>query len=231
MKYEFAYLMGSLFLAVIWLGLFIALPKSRKKMIWVSFLTLPLGLTEPIFVPRYWVPPTLFDLADTYRIDLESFIFSFAIGGVASVIYETISRQKKKMSEPERHLKMHRFHRLAVLSPLPVFVFLYWLTDMNPIYSTLVALATGIVATKFCRPDLKSVMVRAAIIFTVIYFLIFWVTFVILTPGYVTHVWKLSRLSGILILGVPLEELLFAAALGGMWSSLYEHLGWYKYGK
>lgn len=231
MKYEFAYLIGSLFLAVIWLGLFIALPKSRKKMIWVSFLTLPLGLTEPIFVPRYWVPPTLFDLANTYRIDIESFIFSFAIGGVASVIYETISRQKKKMSEPERHLKTHRFHRLAVLSPLPVFVFLYWLTDMNPIYSTLVALATGVVTTKFCRPDLKSVMVRAAIIFTVIYFLIFWVTFVILTPGYVAHVWKLSRLSGILILGVPLEELLFAAALGGMWSSLYEHLGWYKYGK
>lgn len=41
MKYEFAYLTGSLFLAVIW----------------VSFLTLLLGLTEPIFVPRYWVPP------------------------------------------------------------------------------------------------------------------------------------------------------------------------------
>lgn len=231
MKYEFAYLIGSLFLAVIWLGLFIALPKSRKKMIWVSFLTLPLGLTEPVFVPRYWVPPTLYNLANTYRIDLESFIFSFAIGGVASVIYEAISRQKKKMSKPERHLKMHRFHRLAVLSPLPVFVFLYWLTDINPIYSTLVALATGVVATKFCRPDLKSVMVRAAIIFTVIYFLIFWVTFVILTPGYVAHVWKLTSLSGILILGVPLEELLFAATLGGMWSSLYEHLGWYKYGK
>lgn len=231
MKYEFAYLIGSLFLAVIWLGLFIVIPKSRKKMIWVSFLTLLLGLTEPIFVPRYWVPPTLFNLANTYRIDLESFIFSFAIGGVASVIYETISRQKKKMSEPERHLKRHRFHRLAVLSPLPVFVFLYWLTDMNPIYSTLVALATGVVATKFCRPDLKSVMVRAAIIFTVIYFLIFWVTFVVLTPGYVTHVWKLSDLTEVLILGVPLEELLFAAAFGAMWGSIYEHLGWYKYGK
>lgn len=35
---------------------------------------------------------------------------------------------------------------------------------MNPIYSTLVALATGVVATKFCRPDLKSVMVRAALL-------------------------------------------------------------------
>lgn len=231
MLYDYAYLIGSLLLVVIWLGLFIVLPKSRKKMIWVSFLTLPLGLSEPIFVPGYWTPPTLFNLANTYRTDLESFIFSFAIGGVASVVYETINERKKKIAGPERHLKLHKFHRLAVLSPLPVFAFFYLLTPINPIYSTLIALATGVVATKLCRPDLKWVMVKSAVIFTAIYFLIFLVTFVILTPGYVTHVWKLASLSGILIWGVPLEELLFAAALGGMWSSLYEHLGWYKYGK
>ena len=151
-------------------------------MLWVSFLTTPLGLSEPIFVPGYWTPPTLFNLANTYRLDLESFIFSFAIGGVASVIYETLNGRKKKMAEREKQLKRHEFHRLAVLSPLPVFAFFYLVTPINPIYSTIIALMAGVVATKFCRPDLKSVMVKAAIIFAVVYFLVFLVTFVILFP-------------------------------------------------
>lgn len=231
MKYEFVYLLGSLLLVVFWAGLFIALPKSRKKMMRVSLLTLPLGLTEPIFVPSYWAPPTVFNLANLYRVDLESFIFSFAIGGVASVIYETLGENRKKMPSREMIFERHRFHRLAVLTPIFVFALLYSTSAINPIYSTILALLAGAVATCLCRPDLKAMMIKGALIFSIVYFIIFWTTFVLAFAGYVSHVWKLTSLSGILIVGVPLEELLFAATLGAMWSSLYEHLGWYKYGK
>lgn len=53
----------------------------------VSLATAPFGLTEPLFVPEYWNPPTLFDLAQRTGFDLESLIFCFGIGGVSSVLY------------------------------------------------------------------------------------------------------------------------------------------------
>ena len=40
--------------------------------------------TEPIFVPAYWHPPTLFDLAERMGFDFESLLFAFATGGLAS---------------------------------------------------------------------------------------------------------------------------------------------------
>ncbi|MBI3984343.1 MAG: hypothetical protein HY344_00160 [Candidatus Levybacteria bacterium] len=55
--------------------------------------------------------------------------------------------------------------------------------------------------------------------------------FVWLFPGYVEAVWNLKAISGILIVGIPIEELLFAASLGAMWSSIYEHFSWYKFSK
>jgi hypothetical protein len=44
----------------------------------------------------------------------------------------------------------------------------------------------------------------------------------------VQEVWNLEAISGILILGVPLEELMFAYTFGMMWSSVYEHALWYR---
>ncbi len=37
-----------------------------------------------------------------------------------------------------------------------------------------------------------------------------------------------AAISGILILGVPLEELLFALSFGFYWSGVYEHVKWYR---
>jgi len=45
-------------------------------------------------------------------------------------------------------------------------------------------------------------------------------------PGYIERVWNLPALSGLTIAGLPIEELLFAAAFGAYWSSVYEHFTW-----
>jgi hypothetical protein len=55
-----------------WLVLFAAFPHHRTTMWWASLMTAPLGLTEPIFVPAYWNPPSLFDLAQRSGFDIES---------------------------------------------------------------------------------------------------------------------------------------------------------------
>jgi hypothetical protein len=40
----------------------------RRETLKVSLWTSLLGLTEPIFVPEYWLPPSLFELARRHGI-------------------------------------------------------------------------------------------------------------------------------------------------------------------
>jgi hypothetical protein len=46
-----------------WIILRAAFPAQRRVMWWSSVFTAPFGLTEPLFVPEYWNPLCLFDLA------------------------------------------------------------------------------------------------------------------------------------------------------------------------
>jgi hypothetical protein len=41
-------------------------------------------------------------------------------------------------------------------------------------------------------------------------------------------VWNLKAISGIRLIGVPLEELMFAFTFGLYWSSVYEHFTWHS---
>lgn len=123
--------------------------------------------------------------------------------------------------------KRHRFHLLALISPVIAFLLLKIFTNLNPIYSASIAMFIGGVAAILCRPDLTKKIGIGAILFLVLYFISF-LLFNIAYPGAVQKIWNLSAISGILILGVPLEELMFAFTFGMMWSSVYEHIKWYK---
>jgi hypothetical protein len=46
------------------------------------------------------------------------------------------------------------------------------------------------------------------------------------SPGYIEQVWNLRALSGLLIAGIPAEELLFGLTFGMYWTGVYEHLAW-----
>ncbi|MEX2017188.1 MAG: lycopene cyclase domain-containing protein [Candidatus Pacearchaeota archaeon] len=222
------WLVFSLILLGVWLIVFLLGKNTRKEMFFVSLFTMPFGLTEPLFVPEYWNPPSLFNLAATTGFDIESLIFTFAVGGIGSVIYESIFKSRQiKMNKQEMHSKRHQYHLLALFSPVIVFILLFFLTKLNPIYSASIALFVGGIATILCRPDLKKEILYSGLIFLGIYF-VFFLFFNLAYPFAVERFWNLSAISGILVLGVPLEELIFAMVYGLMWGSVYEHVLWYK---
>ena len=84
---------------------------------------------------------------------------------------------------------------------------------------------SGFLATLFCRPDLWLKMVVSGTLFLVLYFLVF-MLFDRAFPGYVAAVWNCRTISGRLVFGVPVEELMFAFTFGLYWSSVYEHVTW-----
>ena len=222
MSYHYVWLLWSSAFLVPWLLLFFAFDQHRKQMLWTSLAMAPFGLTEPLFVPEYWNPPSLFELAQRTGFDIESIIFSFAIGGVGAVLYAIITRKhlEPMRSEDLQHSR-DRWHRWALATPFALFPILYFL-PWNVIYAGIAAMVAGTAAAVWCRPDLKSNALVGGVLFLLIY-TIFLLGLKWTAPGYIEQVWNLKALSGIVIYGLPLEELLFGFAFGLIWSGIYEH--------
>ncbi len=207
------------------LALYLSNPGHRKVMLRTSYVTALLGFTEPFYVPRYWNPPSLFELAQRTGFDVESLIFAFAIGGIASTLYDTLTRRDlAPVSAVERHSSRHRFHRLSLFAPFVLFVPLFFL-PWNPIYPSLVCLLCGAILSVICRPDLRRRTLIGGLLFLGLYG-VFMLGLLLSSPGYIEEVWNLRALSGVLIVGIPVEELVFGLAFGMYWTGAYEHLAW-----
>lgn len=225
MKDHYAWLVWSSSFLLPWLLLFAFFPVHRRVMLWSSVLTAPFGLTEPLFVPEYWNPPSLFELAQRTGFDIESLIFSFALGGVGVVLYNIVTGQRWSAVPASEHAHgRHRYHHLAILAPVIVFPLLLAL-PWNPIYPAIATMALGAVATVACRPDLRTKTIIGGALFAG-YYAAFMLGLVWLAPGYIERVWNLPALTGVVIYGIPMEELLFGFAFGGYWTGIYEHLTW-----
>lgn len=227
MPYHYVWLFWSSAFLVPWAVLYLTLPNHRKVMWWSSVFMAPFGLTEPLFVPEYWLPPSLFELAARTGFDIESVIFSFAIGGIGAVLYNVLTgRRLVAVSAHERHHRRHRFHKFALALPFVLFPALYFL-PWNPIYAGIAAMAAGATANVLCRPDLKLNTLVGGLLFLAFY-TVFLLGLKWTAPGYIEQVWNLKALSGVLVYGLPLEELLFGFCFGLFWTGLYEHATWKK---
>jgi hypothetical protein len=223
--FRYVWLIWASAFLVPWAALFVAAPTSRRSMLLASALTAPFGLTELWFVPKYWNPPSLFDLAHRTGFDIESLIFCFAIGGLAAAGYRVLVPTSEHALAPQaRNSYAHRWHRAALASPFFVFGVLLML-PWNPIYAGIVALFAGALASGLCRPDLWRNTFVGGLVFLAIY-AVFLMGLKLVWPGYIEAVWNLGDLVAWQPAGLPLEELLFGLGFGLYWSSVYEHVTW-----
>lgn len=229
MKQHYVWFWWAITFLVPWSALFVSNPAGRRLMWRTSALTALFGLTEPIFVPAYWNPPSLFELAQRSGFDIESLIFAFAIGGIGTAAYTTLARRSHvPATAHERSRERHRFHRVMLLAPFVLFVPL-WMLNWNPIYPSIVCLLVGALGSLACRPDLLRPTAVGGGVFMALYAL-FMLGLRWTAPGYLEAVWNLPALSGVLVYGIPGEELLFGLAFGMYWSTVYEHVTWHGLG-
>lgn len=221
MTYHYVWLIWSSAFLLPWGLLYALFPQHRVAMWWASVFMAPFGLTEPIFVPEYWNPPSLFELAQRTGFDIESIIFSFAIGGIGAVLYNIITRKHLEPLRPGEHHSRRRWHLWALATPFALFPILYFL-PWNVIHAGIAAMIAGAIAAVLCRPDLTVNTLVGGVLFLAIY-TIFLLGLKWSAPGYIEQVWNLKALSGIVIYGLPLEELLFGFAFGLVWAGIYEH--------
>ena len=251
------YLFGCLFLMSLWLiTLWRVRRRSREQDLrefwWASFTCCLLGVTEPLYVPEYWDPPSILKF---YRWDLESFIFCFAIGGIASVLTE-LPRVKKAIhaidyalwfifKEVILRIRGALFGQSEAMSMAnvtfsPVVLAKEQLRTENMI---LVAFFLAMFGTT-AQLNLNIIYDVAIVCFSTALFIwwrspklrwqivgggmsfMFLYSIVLLVDVMIYphffDCWNLSQLSGVFIAKAPLEEYLFAFTFGAFWAPLYE---------
>ncbi|MAG47747.1 hypothetical protein CL617_04015 [archaeon] len=232
----YEYLIGNLGLGLMWLFLYIKNNNLRKEMIYggilyVSIIAPTIIITKLLsyftqitwrYVPDYFNPHTLFNLSrKTGILSIEDILFMFLAGGIIVTIYEIIF--KKEI------IKTHKKHHiLALISFFSSYIIIALIFSFNPIYNLIISSFIGFLVITFQRSDLIKHSVYGGIAFTVLWFILV-ILFNIVFPNVLQEgFWNLNNISGILMLKVPIEELLYAFTFGLMFAPMYEYIKGYK---
>ncbi|MCH7605328.1 hypothetical protein IID24_05065 [Patescibacteria group bacterium] len=222
MSFPYAYLVGSLVFFLIWLAVFIVRRDLRKEILWASFLAMPFGLSEIFFVPEYWNPPSLFNLIDKIGFGIESLLYTFSIGGLAAVSFEFVRGRKLQKIVADRKL-----HIVPYIINILIYLGLELVFPEQSIYNASVSLLIGAGIIGYLRRDLIRQIIFSGFFFSFAYFVLFSI-FNVLFPDFVKDVYSLDNFIGFSIIGVPIEEIIFAFSIGAFWSTLYEFMRGYR---
>ncbi|KKS65330.1 MAG: hypothetical protein UV40_C0021G0033 [Parcubacteria group bacterium GW2011_GWA1_42_7] len=214
---RYSYLFLCLILSFFWLLFFLVREDLRREMIWASFLGLPFGFIDYFLVPEYWHPESLFSLMEKYGVGLESFVFLFLMSGIVSVIYEFLEGIRTKRVSG----KKKKFGFLPLFLAMASFFVLVLLFSLEAIYGFMLAGLIGALGILYLRRDLLKQISFSAFFFAFFYFAVFFLTIKIF-PGIVEVFYNLENTWGVLVLGVPLEELAVGFFVGAFWSAFYE---------
>ena len=218
---QFAYLLGDLMLFAVWLLLFLRKP-YRREMIVMSLYFTPFTLFDWWFLQDYWSPQTFLGT----RFGFESFFWTFVAGGIAAVVYEEV--RNKTLVRTKRAPGWMQVG-LVVLFLLNFFV-LREFVGVNSMYALYIVFLITTVFILLSRKDLFADVVGSGLLCGFLG-LFFYLVYIAIFPGIVQAWWKLENLSGVLVLGIPLEELLFAFGFGMVAGPLYEVWQGYRLAK
>lgn len=219
---EYAYLIGALMGLAIWLIFFTIRKDLRKEILFGSLLATPMGFSGSFFIPEYWDPIVLFDLTEKAKFSIEGLLFSFAFGGIATIIFEVFTRKKIIKIKPS-----YKTHILPYFFFIILFIILEFIFPDKSIFNCTFSLLLVAIFIGYKRKDLITQMIFSGFVFTFLYFL-FFIFFNIIFPNYIKEIYSLKNLLGINLLGTPIEEFLFAFSVGSSWSVIYEYVKGYK---
>jgi len=222
-NYHYSYLVGVLIFGAAWLACYLIGKSYRVEIRWGTLISAPMALTSILFVPQYWTPPSLFDLDQKIRVGIEDVLWAAAVGGIASVVAEIFL--KERLSSLRKRIRKRHFAPFIVV--VVVFIVLQLWHPGKTIYSTIIAFAIGAGVIAVLRSDLIPTMLTGALSFTALYFVLFLMV-LLLYPDFVKYFYNIPHLLGKYVLGVPIEELLFAGTGGAIWSVAYEYVQGYR---
>lgn len=210
--YDNAYLEGSLFWMVIWMFVYILLPRHRRAILWTSLLLAPAGpIIEYWSLQDYWNPVYIIDISiGKWHFGLEDYLLAFALAGVCAGSFESLAVRKGFPELP--HISFRILIRMSGWGSLGL-VLMFLLASVlqvGSIYSILLAVSATALLMLARKGQIFTLTLPLAIIFGLTYWIFYWLFFVPRFPGCFEALWNLEETWGIMWLGVPVEEVLWA---------------------
>jgi hypothetical protein len=148
---------------------------------------------------------------------IEDFLYGFFFGGICAQIYFFFFEVKERTTKKHHPLLVLAAFIVSILS----FIFITGILKLNSIIAHIIP--PILIGSYICYKDFKDTKIQIwsgffalAITFIIFKILIF------LNPNFIQSIWYLNNLTGILVLGIPLEEYLFAFSFGFGISHFYE---------
>ena len=223
---QYNFLMLCILLAVPVATIYGLRPDLRPVMGWMALASIPFAFTESFFLSVYWSPIFLFDLGSRYGFGIEDFLFVVLLGMLTCASYPTAFR---KVLSPV----VKKRSRVICLLPLALgglgLAVVLLLTTIPIIYGTWCVMGLFIMVTWFVRRDLIWPSCAGGAVMTICYWLIC-LGWQILYPGIFANAWNQEALGGLFVLGVPVEELIYAGFAGMSGTVLYPLLAHREFG-
>ena len=215
--HPYAYLIGNIIFAVIWLVLFWIRKDLRREMIILSLIggvLFPLAL---IYLPDYWYPNHI--IGHSLGIGIEDFLFAFTIGGIGAVLYEVVFGKTHTLCDCRKRDPKGLLSIIAV-SVIVLFVLIF-MFKLNSIYSSYVSFLIIFGYIIYFRRDLfwQAMISGFSVGLLMLFFYQIWIK---IYPGIIEHWWQFQNISGVLIFGTPLEEIVWGFTWGLLAGTIYE---------
>lgn len=213
---QYAYLLGDLALLFIWVGVFFYYKDTRREMLTMSVL---IGLVSVATAHYWWTVDWWHPMTLTgTRVGIEDFLMGFAAGGIMAVIYEGVFKQKYYIRKASHHYP----GGLTIALMLAFFTsWLFWGVGLTSFYASTVAMLITAAFLFYFRRDLflngfLSGLLMAAIAF------VFYYAILLFSPGWFVATYD-PNLSGIQLIGIPVEEFIFWFLAGLVFGPFYEY--------
>jgi predicted neutral ceramidase superfamily lipid hydrolase len=203
MSYQLSYFVYSLIFLGAWIVLFALRPDLRRDMLLFSLVIAPLGPASEIwFLRDYWQRPTI----TGQPISIEDAVFAFAIGGIAFSLYKTLFRLTS-VAGPAQPQRVWLIAACSVINFSSLLLLTGWLR-VNSIFSSSLAFVVCTLVIWRLRPDLIRPSLASGLL-SLILFMAVYQLMRILFPGALARWCTGCNPSGVMILGVSLEEMLW----------------------
>jgi len=214
--HPYAYLIGNLIFGLFWFVLFLLRKDLRREMLTMSLIGGSLFPLALIYLPDYWNPEYI---VDGLVLGIEDFLFAFFIAGIGATIYETLFRKTHSLCAC-RKMNPKRLISIIIVA-ITTLLGLTFIFKLNSIYSSYVAFLVIFAYMVYFRRDLFWQAIISGFSVGLIMF-VFYQIWIGIYPGIIEHWWKLQNISGILVFGTPLEEILWGFTWGLVGGVIYE---------
>lgn len=214
--YTYLYFTGTVIFFLIWLMVFLKNGINKKEMLGIGML---FGIAAVLINNQYALHDYWHPLFLIRQIPLEDFLYGFFFGGISTQAYFFFFKTKERITANHHPV----FVVVVVLASILCFVILTGLLKINSIVAHIIPpLIVGLyIGIK--NPNYLKVQIINGFL-TMIATLIMFKILLIINPRAIIDNWYLNNLTGVLIVGIPLEEYVFAFVLGFGASVFYEYV-------